>query len=32
MPLFAILTLFPDALAPYVRESILGLAQDKGLV
>ena len=32
MPLFAILTLFPDALAPYVRESILGIAQEKGLV
>lgn len=32
MPLFAILTLFPEALAPYVRESILGLAQDKGLI
>lgn len=31
MPLFAILTLFPDALAPYVRESILGIAQEKGL-
>ena len=32
MPLFAILTLFPEALAPYVRESILGIAQDKGLL
>jgi len=32
LPLFAILTLFPDALAPYLRESILGIAQDKGLV
>lgn len=31
MPLFAILTLFPDALEPYVRESILGIAQEKGL-
>jgi len=32
MPLFAILTLFPEALEPYVRSSILGLAQEKGLV
>jgi tRNA (guanine37-N1)-methyltransferase len=32
VPLFAILTLFPDALAPYVRESILGIAQQKGLL
>jgi tRNA (guanine37-N1)-methyltransferase len=32
VPLFAILTLFPDALAPYVRESILGIAQEKGLI
>lgn len=31
MPLFAILTLFPEALEPYARASILGLAQDKGL-
>ena len=31
MPLFAILTLFPDALEPYARESILGIAQEKGL-
>ena len=31
-PLFAILTLFPEALEPYVRESILGLAQEKSLV
>ena len=30
MPLFAILTLFPEALEPYTRESILGIAQDKG--
>ncbi len=32
MPLFVILTLFPDAVAAYARESILGLAQEKGLV
>jgi len=32
VPLFAILTLFPDALEPYVRESILGSAQERGLV
>ncbi|MEO6708226.1 MAG: tRNA (guanosine(37)-N1)-methyltransferase TrmD, partial [Planctomycetota bacterium] len=32
MPLFVILTLFPDAVEAYARESILGLAQDKGLV
>lgn len=31
MPLFAILTLFPEALEPYARASILGLAQEKGL-
>ena len=31
MPLFAILTLFPETLEPYVRSSILGLAQEKGL-
>ena len=31
MPLFAILTLFPEALEPYTRSSILGLAQEKGL-
>jgi len=31
MPLFAILTLFPEALEPYTRESILGIAQEKGL-
>lgn len=28
---FAILTLFPDALEPYTRTSILGIAQEKGL-
>ena len=32
MPLFAILTLFPDALAPYLEESILGSARQRGLV
>lgn len=32
MQLFAILTLFPEALLPYTRASILRLAQDKGLV
>jgi len=31
-PLFAILSLFPEALEPYTRESILGIAQAKGLV
>ncbi len=31
MPLFAILTLFPEALDAYTRASILGLAQEKGL-
>ena len=31
LPLFAILTLFPEALEPYVRSSILGLAEEKGL-
>jgi tRNA (guanine37-N1)-methyltransferase len=30
--LFAILTLFPEALEPYTRSSILGIAGDKGLV
>jgi tRNA (guanine37-N1)-methyltransferase len=30
-PLFAILTLFPEALLPYTREACLGLAQEKGL-
>jgi len=32
LTLFAILTLFPEALEPYVRESILGIARSKGLV
>lgn len=32
MPLFVILTLFPDAVEAYARSSILGLAQDKGLI
>lgn len=32
MPLFAILTLFPDALRPYLAESILGSARERGLV
>ena len=32
MPLFVILTLFPDAVEAYARESILGLAQSKGLI
>jgi tRNA (guanine37-N1)-methyltransferase len=32
VPLFAILTLFPDALAPYLAESILGSARERGLV
>jgi len=31
LPLFAILTLFPEALEPYVRESILAVAREKGL-
>ena len=31
MTLFAILTLFPDAVEAYARESILGLGQEKGL-
>lgn len=31
MPFFAILTLFPEALEPYTRASILGIAQKKGL-
>ncbi|MEW6072415.1 MAG: tRNA (guanosine(37)-N1)-methyltransferase TrmD [Planctomycetota bacterium] len=30
--LFAILTLFPEAVEPYLRSSILGIAQEKGLV
>ncbi len=29
---FAILTLFPDAIEPYLRSSILGIARAKGLV
>jgi tRNA (guanine37-N1)-methyltransferase len=29
--LFAILTLFPEAIEPYTRSSILGIAQEKGL-
>ncbi|MBL8857832.1 MAG: tRNA (guanosine(37)-N1)-methyltransferase TrmD [Planctomycetes bacterium] len=32
MTLFAILTLFPEAVEAYVRSSILGLAQEKGKV
>ncbi|MFT7671530.1 MAG: tRNA (guanine37-N1)-methyltransferase [Planctomycetota bacterium] len=32
MPLFAILTLFPEALEPYLRSSIVGIAQRKGAV
>jgi tRNA (guanine37-N1)-methyltransferase len=32
LPLFAILTLFPQALEPYLASSILGLAQARGLV
>ena len=31
MPLFAILTLFPEALEPYAQASILGLAQERNL-
>ena len=31
MPLFAILTLFPEAIEPYTRSSLLGLAQERGL-
>ncbi|MCB9915763.1 MAG: tRNA (guanosine(37)-N1)-methyltransferase TrmD [Planctomycetes bacterium] len=30
MPLFAILTLFPEALEPYLASSIVGIAQEKG--
>lgn len=30
MPLFAILTLFPEALEPYLSSSIVGIARDKG--
>lgn len=32
VPFFAILTLFPDALEPYCRTGILGLAREQGLV
>ena len=32
MPLFAILTLFPESLAPYAEASILGLARERGLL
>jgi tRNA (guanine37-N1)-methyltransferase len=32
VPLFVILTLFPDAVEAYARASILGLAREKGLV
>lgn len=32
MPLFAILTLFPDSLAPYVAASLLGQAQASGRI
>lgn len=32
MPLFAILTLFPEALEPYLAASILGSAQERGLI
>ena len=28
----AILTLFPEAIKPYLDESILGLAQERGLL
>jgi tRNA (guanine37-N1)-methyltransferase len=31
LPLFAILTLFPEAVEPYTRSSILGVAEEKGL-
>ena len=31
MPLFSILTLFPDAVEPYLGASILGIAREKGL-
>jgi tRNA (guanine37-N1)-methyltransferase len=31
LPLFAILTLFPEAIEPYTRASILGVAEEKGL-
>lgn len=32
MPLFAILTLFPDSLAPYAEASILGQARESGRI
>lgn len=32
MPLFVLLTLFPEALEPYLRSSIVGIAQEKGAV
>lgn len=32
MPLFAILTLFPEALEPYAGSSILGSARERGLI
>lgn len=32
MTFFAILTLFPETLEPYLRSSILGIAQEKGAV
>lgn len=32
MPFFAILTLFPESLEPYLRAGILGIARDKGLI
>jgi tRNA (guanine37-N1)-methyltransferase len=32
VPLFAILTLFPDSLTPYTEASILGLARERGRV
>ena len=32
MPLFAILTLFPEAIEPYLDSSILGIARQNGLV
>ncbi len=32
MPLFAILTLFPEAIEPYLGASILGSARERGLV
>jgi len=31
VPLFAILTLFPEALEPYLASSIVGIAREKGL-